>query len=85
MSQTELAERLGVSRGAVGNWKAGTDQPKPHRLPEIERELELQPGTLVSALANTDDRDELLGSRVRALEVRVGQLEEEIEQIRSRS
>lgn len=35
--ESELAERVGVSRQAVNAWKLGTSRPDPDKAPAIER------------------------------------------------
>lgn len=39
MTQTELAEKLGVSTVAVHNWEIGKNLPKVKRLKEVARVL----------------------------------------------
>lgn len=41
MSQTELAERIGVSQGAVSQWEQGIAEPKSRQLCELAEALEV--------------------------------------------
>ena len=48
MTQTELAERLGVSTVAVSKWESGKNLPKAKRLPEVARVLQTTASNLLS-------------------------------------
>jgi transcriptional regulator with XRE-family HTH domain len=45
-SQRELASALGVSHTAVSQWEAGRSLPSPAKMPDLERALEQEPGSL---------------------------------------
>ena len=39
ISQKELAGRIGVAQGTIGNWETGTREPKLSQLEDIARAL----------------------------------------------
>ncbi len=41
MSQSELAQRVGVSRSAVSQWCAGSTRPPPESFPSLANALSL--------------------------------------------
>lgn len=49
-SQQDLAARLGVSPTAISHWRSGTKLPAPSRVFQLEKELDLPPGSLSSYL-----------------------------------
>jgi len=51
LSQEELADKLGVSNGAVGNWETGPTIPRPQMLRKIEDLLGVKIETLLSGSA----------------------------------
>lgn len=46
LSQTDLAEKLGVSQNSVSTWLLGRSVPEPERVFAIERALDVDPGSL---------------------------------------
>lgn len=50
MSQTDLADKLGVSQNSVSTWLLGRSVPEPERVFAIERALDLEPGSLSAHL-----------------------------------
>lgn len=50
LSQAALAERMGTAQSAVSAWVSGKSAPSPERVFELERILELSPGTLAGLL-----------------------------------
>jgi transcriptional regulator with XRE-family HTH domain len=63
-SQREIAAALEVSHTAVSQWEAGRALPVPAKVPELERALDLDPGTLSRLLgylpiASGDDKTSL--------------------------
>jgi transcriptional regulator with XRE-family HTH domain len=49
-SQRRLAEKLGVSHSTVAFWEQGKSLPTPVNVVDLERALELAPGTLARLL-----------------------------------
>jgi transcriptional regulator with XRE-family HTH domain len=49
-SQRKLAEKLGVSHSTVAFWEQGKSLPTPVNVVDLERALELAPGTLARLL-----------------------------------
>lgn len=49
LSQKDLAEEIGVSRGRVGQWEAGVDHIPEHHLQTIARILEMDVAEIVGA------------------------------------
>jgi transcriptional regulator with XRE-family HTH domain len=49
-SQRKLAEKLGVSHSTVAFWEQGKTLPTPVNVVDLERILELEPGTLARLL-----------------------------------
>jgi transcriptional regulator with XRE-family HTH domain len=49
-SQRKLAEKLGVSHSTVAFWEQGKTLPTPVNVVDLERVLELEPGTLARLL-----------------------------------
>jgi len=47
LGQTELADKLGVSGGSVGNWEIGTSQPRAETLGKLAAILEVTPAWLL--------------------------------------
>ncbi len=39
MSQSQLAERLGIDETAISHWENGTSSPKGARLPDVAKAL----------------------------------------------
>jgi transcriptional regulator with XRE-family HTH domain len=50
LSQRELAAALGVSQASVSQWLTGQSAPKPVRIAELERVLQLTPNALARHL-----------------------------------
>lgn len=48
-SQTWLAAELGVHQTTVSDWEKGRNAPRPDKFADIERLLDLEPGTLMAA------------------------------------
>ena len=46
LSQRQLGKAAGVSKAAVSQWEVGRSLPVPAKVPNLERTLELEPGTL---------------------------------------
>jgi transcriptional regulator with XRE-family HTH domain len=46
LSQRQLGNAAGVSKAAVSQWEVGRSLPIPATVPNLERALELEPGTL---------------------------------------
>jgi transcriptional regulator with XRE-family HTH domain len=46
LSQRQLGRAAGVSKAAVSQWEVGRSLPVPANVPNLERALELEPGTL---------------------------------------
>src|SRR5215212_8380945 len=46
LSQRELGKAAGVSKAAVSQWEVGRSLPVPANVPNLERALEVEPGTL---------------------------------------
>ncbi len=46
LSQRDLGKAAGVSKAAVSQWEVGRSLPVPAKVPNLERALELEPGTL---------------------------------------
>lgn len=49
LTQQELAERLGVTQGAVSQWEAGIVFPRATMLPKLARELKTTVDKLLTA------------------------------------
>jgi transcriptional regulator with XRE-family HTH domain len=49
-SQRKVAEKLGVSHSTVAFWEQGKSLPTPLNVVDLERVLELEPGTLARLL-----------------------------------
>lgn len=47
LTQKELADKLGVTQSAVGNWEAGIRNPRASDLLNIAEALEVPVGTVV--------------------------------------
>jgi len=47
ISQRELADRLGVVQGAIGNWENGTLEPRLNQLEDIAKALKATPSELI--------------------------------------
>lgn len=46
LGQRELAEKLGVSSGAVGNWEAGISEPRGDTIQKLVEVLQVEPNFL---------------------------------------
>jgi len=53
MSGRALARSLKLSQGGVAHWLRGTTAPRPATVGQVERLLELEPGTLARLLGYT--------------------------------
>lgn len=47
LGQTELAGKVGVSSGSVGNWEMGPSQPRPETLRKVAAILDVTPAWLL--------------------------------------
>lgn len=47
LGQTELAEKIDVSKGSIGNWEIGPSQPRPETLGKLAAILEVSPAWLL--------------------------------------
>jgi transcriptional regulator with XRE-family HTH domain len=47
LGQVELAAKIGVSGGSVGNWEVGPSQPRPEALRKLAAILEVTPAWLI--------------------------------------
>jgi transcriptional regulator with XRE-family HTH domain len=82
-SQRELASVLGVSHTAVSQWEAGRSLPAPNKMPDLERALELEPGSLSRLLGylpitSGDDKISLDVIEAVRRDVRLGQHGQEL-------
>lgn len=69
LSQGALAERLGTAQSAVSGWATGKSAPNPERVFEMERVLQLSPGTLAAILQyRAPEEEEHRCDVVRAIE-----------------
>jgi transcriptional regulator with XRE-family HTH domain len=64
LSQRKVADTIGVSHTAVSQWESGRSLPVPAKVPDLERLLDLEPGTLSRLLgylpiASGDDKTSL--------------------------
>jgi transcriptional regulator with XRE-family HTH domain len=66
LSQEDLADKLGVSNGAVGNWETGPTIPRPQMLRKIEELLGVKIEKLLTGHAGTGETNP---SSVRSSEV----------------
>ena len=82
-SQRGIATALGVSHTAVSQWEAGRAVPVPATVPELERELSLDPGALSRLLgylpiASGDDKASLDVIEAIRRDVRLGEHGQEL-------
>jgi transcriptional regulator with XRE-family HTH domain len=56
-SQEELADKLGVSNGAVGNWETGPTIPRPQMLRKIEELLGVKIEQLLGGYPESPERN----------------------------
>lgn len=66
MSQTELAEKLGVTWGTVQRWEASKGLPFPAKQRKLIEVLEISPEDLRAALDVSEDAIQELGSKIAA-------------------
>lgn len=72
-AQSELARTLGVPAQTVNKWMQGQNAPDPGKWTDIEKALELEPGTL-DAVARPESSQPNLLERLEALERKVDAL-----------
>ncbi len=58
LGQTELADKIGVSGGSVGNWEIGPSQPRPETLGKLAVILEVTPTWLLYGGPGLTGREE---------------------------
>jgi DNA-binding transcriptional regulator YiaG len=56
MTQTELAQTLGVSVSTVSLWETGRKQPRPQNIRKLAEVWELSPQTVLAAIKETAQR-----------------------------
>lgn len=59
MTQGQIADALNVQQGTISKWKLGTTKPNPSRFADVERVLQLEPGSLFRAHVSPPDRPRL--------------------------
>jgi transcriptional regulator with XRE-family HTH domain len=55
LTQQQLADQIGVSRGSIANIELGDQAPPPYRLAVIAMVLRVQPGDLLPAIGSVSD------------------------------
>lgn len=55
LTQQQLADQIGVSRGSIANIELGDQAPPPYRLAVIAMVLRVQPGDLLPAIGSVGD------------------------------
>jgi transcriptional regulator with XRE-family HTH domain len=63
-TQEQLAEQLGVDRGTVIRWEAGTTEPQPWQWPNLADALKISPTELTTLLNDTDEAAVVAGEFV---------------------
>ena len=66
-SQTQLANKLGVSRATVGNWEIGRRTPPVSLMSEIAFKLRVPLEDLITGIVETDGSMEELSEEVKLL------------------
>ena len=57
LTQTQLAEEIGVRYQTIGSWEAGTSRPRPNAMRKLCEALEVTPDELLAALdTDTEER-----------------------------
>jgi len=59
LGQTELAGKVGVSSGSVGNWEIGPSQPRPETLRKVAAILEVTPAWLLYGSSTSEPHFEM--------------------------